>query len=190
MYFLKGDLSDADLLFCDGLINLHDFTGLNLNNAKLQSAILDKLDVKYEIAFNSPAETFPMILQNEEETSKALILERETYSFEESLKCQKIYYVSDLHLIHRLANAKCKSANDVVYIIQKVIDSILSKIESFKSIMLIGGDTSSDFSIFKQFISMLRNTLDDRRISIKIVFVLGNHELWAFPHSPLEGIVA
>lgn len=190
LYFLKGDLSDADLLFCDGLINLHDFTGLNLNNARLQSAILDKLNVKYEIAFNSPAETFPMILQNEEETSKALILERETYSFEESLKCQKIYYVSDLHLIHRLTNAKCKSANDVVYIIQKVIDSILSKIESFKSIMLIGGDTSSDFLIFKQFISMLRKTLDNRRISIKIIFVLGNHELWAFPHSPLEEIVA
>lgn len=191
VYFLKGDLSDADLLFCEGLVNVRDFSELNLNNARLQSRILDKLGVKYEVAFNSLVETVPVIQQNEEDTIGALMLERETCSFEESLKCQKIYYVSDLHLLHRLNNAGCKSANDVVCTIQKVIDDLLSKVQRWeRNIILIGGDTSSDFAIFNQFISMLRKTLDDERLDVNIIFTLGNHELWDFPQRPLEEIVA
>lgn len=198
VYFLRGDLSDADLLFCDGLVYIHDFTGLNLNNARLQSAILDKLGVKYEIISIPSVTDFSIIQQNEDETNNALMLGHETYSVEESLQFQTVYYISDLHLIHRLINAKCKNVNDVICTIQRIIETLLNEVtlvfadqpEIGKNIMLVGGDIASDFSIFKQFISMLRKSLDDRRLDIKIIFVLGNHELWDFSQCDFEKIVA
>ena len=97
----------------------------------------------------------------------------------------RISYISDLHLMRRIINAGCISKKDAIYIIQKIIDDILR--ESNK-LTLIGGDVSSDFSVFEMFVRRLRKSADSlyERSEIffekrNFIFVLGNHELWNFP---------
>ncbi len=189
VYFLKGDLRDADLLFCDGLANVQDFTGLKLKNVRAKSEILDKLGMRYQVEPIAHAEGFPCIQKNEEETEEALVAEREE-DFEDMPKGQKIYYISDLHLLHRLNNAQCKSAEDINYTIQKIIDNILVHVNRWtKNIILIGGDTSSDFPIFSIFVQLLRSTIDIKCPGTNVIFTLGNHELWPFSQCSFEEIV-
>ena len=58
---------------------------------------------------------------------------------------------------------------------------------SGKIIVLIGGDVSSNFEIYKLFTEILGGIL--KKIPLKIVFTLGNHELWDFEGEELEKIV-
>ena len=95
----------------------------------------------------------------------------------------RISYISDLHLMHRIKNAGCKSKEDVIYTMKKIIDSILA---DSSSLTLIGGDVSSEFSIFELFVKMLRKLAGLR--SRNFVFVLGNHEIWNFPGLPMDEI--
>ena len=190
LHFLKKDLSDADLLFCNELRNLSDFSGINLYNAKLDSVLSAKLGIQYDVVQFVATESFPNIERNEKKSKKALAAQRERYSYEETLNSKKIYYISDLHLIHKIQNAKCKSINDVTALLQNVIDNLLADTEIFdRNILLINGDTSSDFAIFKQFITMLRKSIDAKRLKLKVVFTLGNHDLWDFATFSIDEIV-
>lgn len=190
VFFLERDLSDADLLFCDGLNNIDDFSNLDLTNARLRSTILDRIGTIYELSNidAKSAETFPTVIKNEEET--ALNLEYKRDCIEENIKEQKVYYVSDLHLLHKIKNAGCKSLDDVLYTIQRNIDNLLDEVKFWeKNFILIGGDTSSDFNIFCFFIRLLRQSIDQRNLDVKVIFLLGNHELWDFPEYSFEKIV-
>ena len=50
---MHNDLSNADLIFCEGLSNLKDIKDINFDNAHIRSEIMDKLGLKYEILNNS-----------------------------------------------------------------------------------------------------------------------------------------
>ncbi len=56
VHFLKKDLSNADLLFCDGLANIKEFDDLDFTNTRLKSNILDKLNIEYELIENNDFE--------------------------------------------------------------------------------------------------------------------------------------
>ena len=190
--FLDNDLSDADLLFCDGLDKLCDFSNINLTNARLRSGILDKIGCNYPLSTIDTAdlESFPYVIKNEEETTLVLTSTREIYPTEETINNQKVYYVSDLHLLHRVQNASCKSREDDFYTIQRDIDCLLDEVSSLeKNIILIGGDTSSDFDLFNLFVQQLRQSIDEKFLDIQVIFLLGNHELWNFPNCSFEEIV-
>lgn len=196
VYFLENDLSDADLLFCEGLNNLHDFLNIDFTNARLRSNIFDKIGMTYQLSpiDTSRAETFPSVIKNEKETEIILSSKRKVYYTEETIKNQKVFYISDLHLIHRLQNATCKSKDDVLYVIQKIIDNIIDGIRHVhvpweNYILLIGGDTSSDFNLFSMFIQLLRDSMDVYNLNIQVVFLLGNHELWGFSNYSFKEIV-
>ena len=189
-YFLKNDLSNADLLFCDGLQNICNLSELNLKNARLTSNIYDKLGYRYEGVFDNEITSFSLLQTNENESIKEFLLERNSFDFEQSLNQKKIYYISDLHLLHRLNNAHCRSFDDAVYVIQKLIDKLLENVSKYgENIILIGGDTASNFSLFKLFVKQLRVTLDEYRSDIQVVFILGNHELWDFAEFSFDEIV-
>ena len=194
IHFLENDLSNADLLFCDGLLNLYDFSGLNLKDAKVHSKLLDRLNVTYQLnTLNaSMIESFDHVVSNENKTIAALEYKRETYSeIEDSIENRKIYYISDLHLLHRLKD-KCKTKEDISYELQKIIDKMLADISySFreKGMLLIGGDTSSDFQVFVQFAKLLKHSIDDMHLKIQVIFLLGNHELWEFSDNALDEII-
>lgn len=186
-YFLNNDLSNADLLFCDGIDNLGDVANLILTHAKLSSRMLDKLGTQY--ALNSIDMTnissFLPIVKNEEETAHTLTMTR-LDELNIGLRFREVYYISDLHLLHRIKNASCKSEDDVLYVIQRIIDSILKECWN---IILIGGDTSSNFSLFSLFLQLLRKTMDEKHICASVIFILGNHELWDFPDSSFKEVV-
>lgn len=198
VYFLKNDLSDADLLFCDGLENLRDFSGLNLTNAKVKSVVLDRLGAEYPLSLpnEEKMEAFFPVLKNENETSNQLEEYAELRSIE-SARPQRVYYISDLHLLHQCRNYGCRTSNDIEYAFQRVIDKMLDgilrqfnfKTDDQKSVILIGGDTSSDFDLFRLFIKILRKSLNETNEKFEVIFLLGNHELWDFPNDSLEEIV-
>ena len=195
--FLKGDLSGADLLFCDGLMFLEEWDSIDFTNSKMKSSLCEKFGLKYdtqEINENL-IESFDCIEKNENET--ALVLQTSRNLVEEAerkdlsafnvawdYKCQRVHYISDLHLMHRIQNAGCRSKEDVIYVIQKIVNMIAKEA---RSLLLIDGDTASDFGIFQLFVKMLSKTLNQ---NVQVVFTLGNHELWSFPNFQIEQIVS
>ena len=104
----------------------------------------------------------------------------------------KISYISDLHLMYRIKNEGCTSKTAIIRNIQKVIDTILQQdtfLRDNEKLALIGGDVSSNFSIFEMFVKRLKKSND--RLSNKrcFIFILGNHELWNFSDVKLEKVV-
>ena len=190
--FLKGDLSNADLLFCDGLINLKDLQTFNLAGIKLTSKTSERLGIKYEKHnFDKDhIQTFEQTIENEKETVIALQTDRRLgLSFEEIMKSQMVYYITDLHLTHRIKNADCKSKNDIIFVLKNIIEDIFFAFRG-KKLILIGGDTSSDFFVFNSFIKLLSKTLEERKYRADIIFLLGNHELWGYPGEDFTSIVS
>lgn len=187
IYYLKNDLSNANLLFCDGLINLKNINDINFSNAHIRSEIMDKLCLSYE-----PIKHFKNILsfnetkKNEKDTKLVLYEKKEEISelIDDNKVYKKISYVSDLHLIHRLE--KCKSIYDIEFTIKDIINNLL---KDRSTILLIGGDISSDFNLYKLFINELSKKIKERFTYLKVIFILGNHELWNFENNEMKDII-
>lgn len=181
--FLKGDLSESNLLFCDGLNNLLNADGIILDGAKLTSSVMDKLDIPYEnYSFELiNVEPDKIILENEKQTMLMLQEHQNNNARDLDWRKKNIHYVSDLHLVHRIRKAGCKSLNDIEYTIQKIIDGLLA---TSGGTILIGGDVSSDYAIYELFVHLLKKS----RYYKNIIFVLGNHELWDFSGENFESI--
>ena len=64
----------------------------------------------------------------------------------------RIFYVSDIHLEHRVLNAECQSWEDIIYLTQRIVDDIVA---DSHGLLLIGGDVSSDFSLYQLFVRLL-----------------------------------
>lgn len=203
--FLKGDLSNADLLYCDGLIHLSSIENINLSGARLQSCICRKFGISYDqYRINTDAITsFPTSEYNEtlslpgeprsEEEESALAESWRRDEFHLLLEChfkqRPIRYISDLHLLHRLQNAGCDSDDDVIYEIHKIACTLVTEME-FSHVLLIGGDVASDYTIYEMFVRELARLRDQRAIRPEIIFVLGNHELWPFEDMSIADIAA
>lgn len=195
--FLKGDLSEANLLLCDGLMFLEQWNSINFANAKMKSSLCDKFGLKYDIQEikTDLIKSFDDVEQNEKETALVLQTSRELaeetarrdlLSFDGSLnyKCQRVHYISDIHLMHRIQNSGCRSKEDIIYVVQKIANTIGNEAGS---LLLINGDVASDFSIFQLFVKILSKTLHQNTL---VVFTLGNHELWSFPGDQIDQIIS
>lgn len=199
VYFLNGDLSKANLILCDGLKNLIKWDEINFKDAKMRSTLCEKFGLNYETykIKGTGLITFPSTEQNESDTALVLKQERDVVleAAERGLteadlafdgKCQRVHYITDLHLVTRIKHFGCRSVEDIIYIIQKMVDNMTS-VDA--SLLLIGGDVTSDFFIFKLFVKMLSKTLHLLERHTNVVFILGNHELWSFPDLKLAEIV-
>lgn len=199
--FLKGDLSGADLVFCDGLSNLSSWDGIDFTNAKLRSSICKKFGIEYErISIDVDlVKKFESIEKNENETSLVLSNKRDIAEMcsnnDVSLfraatgwhsDYRKVDYISDIHLMHRIVNAKCESKEDVRYIVQKISGTIATEADS---LLLIDGDVASEFDVFEMFVKMLYRMIKAKGYGTKVVFTLGNHELWNFVGYSIDQIV-
>lgn len=182
--FLKGDLSDSNLVLCEGLKYLNNTNELELKDARLTSSICEKFGIPYEkYTYNQKfIQEFPPTEKNEEETAVILQESRELASSDMSRSYNQISYITDLHLMHRIQNAGCRSREDVILTLQKIVDVI---VQESHDITLIGGDVSSDFSIFELFVKLLDNSACGNQT---FLFVLGNHEFWKFPDLSVEQI--
>lgn len=195
--FLKGDLSEANLLFCDGLMFLEKWNSIDFTNCKMKSSLCEKFGLKYatQEINRDLIKSFDCIEQNENETALVLQTSRNlkeeaarkdlsTFDMSFDYKCQRVYYVSDLHLMHRIQNAGCRSKEDIIYVIQRIVNTIANEAGS---LLLIDGDVASDIGIFQLFVKRLSQTLHR---NTQVVFTLGNHELWSFPGFQIEQIVS
>ena len=191
--FLKGDLSGANLIFCTGMKYLSNIDGIDLRDVKMLSALCEQLDVSYE-EYNYDKgliNEFFATEKNEEETSVVLQSSRDEISVTVFENDNRVGYISDLHLMHRIQNAGCKSEEDIIYTLQKIVDGILSE---SSTLTLIGGDVASEFSIFELFVKLLKRSVDRQRCTEFLfekrdfIFILGNHELWNFSGSSVEDI--
>lgn len=182
--FLKGDLSDSNLVLCEGLKYLNNTNELELKDARLTSSICEKFGIPYEkYTYNQKfIQEFPPTEKNEEETAVILQESRELASSDMFRSYNQISYITDLHLMHRIQNAGCRSREDVILTLQKIVDVI---VQESHDITLIGGDVSSDFSIFELFVKLLDNSACGNQT---FLFVLGNHEFWEFPDLSVEQI--
>lgn len=180
VHFLKGDLSNADLLLCDGLENIKHIKGLNLDGVKVRSEVAEKLGLPVNILPDGLLQTkcFDQSDKYEIETVDTLLGEHvidDDYS-------GKISYITDIHLLHRFDAYKCKTQEDVNYVIRTIAKTIG---EQATRITLIGGDTSSDFDVFKSFVGHLHSA----NPTIDYFFTLGNHELWGKNGDQLPEII-
>ena len=189
--FLNRDLSYADLLYCDKLINLSNTDGIILKNAKIRSNVCKKLGIPYTpFTYNKKLlKDFSNIEKNELEIIPDLHKPKELTFYNCSSTTEyvgridsEIAYVSDLHLLHRIINAGCFTKDDITYTLQKIVNNIMKVNNRF---ILIGGDTSSDFSIFELFVKILKKNNDCH----EFIFILGNHELWPFQNLNLDDII-
>lgn len=198
--FMKGDLSNADLLSCVGLINLNDISEISFKNAKVTSAFCEKFGISYEPfkIDNNKLGTFSLTEQFEKSTELVRETNRELIDinglFGEAETKERIYYVSDIHLLHKLECFRARSKADAEYVLRAIAINIVeeskSLFEDTENTILIGGDVSSDFAVFEMFIEILRDELDRRKRDPLVVFVLGNHELWDFSRNTFDEIVA
>lgn len=112
-----------------------------------------------------------------------LITKEHDYSFYDP-SIELIHYISDIHLCHILKNKKAKSIEEVKKIIHDVVHTLRNDCR-FSGIILFDGDISFDFQIYKLFIAELHNEFADR----KVVFTIGNHDLWGLPSSTVDEAV-
>ena len=174
VFYLKNDLSNADLIMCDGIENIGVVPGLKIDNILVRSDVAEKLGIKKKKLPHELLETeeFVETQQNELATANELLVERENDG------SYNIEYISDIHLLHRIAVWKCQTKEDVIYHIKLVADKIGNGIK------LIGGDIASDFELYSYFIKQLPSS------SFSYYFLtLGNHELWPFAGQSLDTIV-
>lgn len=202
VYYLKGNLANSNLLNCKGLNNLLDYKGINFGGCVLPSKLADKFGVVYEkYQINSDLiESFDSIKKNEKEKPlvnckidkfgdymNPKLIHNYSQVKDFNKNCRRIYYVSDIHLMHKIMENRCKSWNDIECLIQETVENIIDETGEF---LLIGGDVSSEFSVFKCFVEKLfKKIQEDLYGEINVIFVLGNHELWAFPKKKVDEIV-
>ncbi|MCM1245062.1 MAG: metallophosphoesterase [Roseburia sp.] len=179
------------------LDNINNVSKLDFKNTQDVGAMCEKLGISresYKIDDNK-IESFAVTKENEENTQSELKVPRglpvsnevgRVSLYNVDMTKESICYVSDIHLLHKLRDSKLESMSDVVYIIKAIVDNI---VEESRNIILIGGDVSSDFSIFELFIKIFRCELDSKGHNPLVIFVLGNHELWEFSQTSFDEIV-
>ena len=179
-HYLNNDLSNANLIMCDGLEKISSIKKINFLGVKVRSEVAKKFNIKLDTLPKDKYELneFEKTKKNELVTINELETQRAT---DEDYSC-RVSYVTDIHMIHRFAAWKCETFSDLEYVI-KVITSTIGR--DLSTIKLIGGDIASDFKLYKTFITCLRNQNENGKIFI----TLGNHELWPFEDCFLDFIV-
>ena len=181
--YLDGDLSNADLLLCEGISNLTNIRELNFVGSLLPTPARRKLGLESiapKIALKLPKE-FSLTVRNEEQTQLVLKTQREESDYTQSNL--RICYISDLHLVHQLLRVGCETEDDAKYYIAKETLKIANELKLYSArYLLIAGDVASDFQVYKWFIHYLHKAIFSvNKCELDIIVILGNHELWAFP---------
>lgn len=206
-YFIHGDLSNADMIMCDGIENIKNLPNTNINGIKVRSDVAQKLGLKtneISLAKKYSTSSFLSTKRHEQQTICAYFEERpNAYNFENN--DMEVYYITDIHLDHKFMAKKCKTREDCIYIMRNIVKGFCaqcsriapielgvygeSRTKCFYAqcsrINLIGGDITSDKSIYEEYIKLF-----SKNVCGKTFVTLGNHELWKFEGEALENIVS
>lgn len=173
--YVNNDLSEADLFDFDfkGVdIKQLDYSNLLISsNVLIEHELYDSTSYDNLILNNKDYLNIPY-MQNEDNEISAnnygLVLT------DNSNNNRRIYYISDIHLCHKIAKRFPEHASyiEIIQFIKKMIDRLTENAELYDC-LLIGGDTSSSFELTKIFYKLLR-----KKWKGYIIVILGNHEIW------------
>ena len=216
--FLKGDLSEANLIFFNKLENLRDIdtSWINFSGARITSKVRkalnisetykcdsivlvddNELDIEQQYTSLAPVDAASLQIMNQERS----LSESDHNSIEyNDHKNAVFYYFSDLHLADRFNilhhNNECVTQEDEIFIMQDIVNDIINPIKNeeknhngYHEFLLINGDTSRDYRLFRLFIDTLSETIDEKKLrGVIIVFTLGNREYYGFNSDELMKI--
>ncbi len=179
--YLDGDLNGADL-------TEYDFEGIdifsyNLEGAFLSSKVLIELGKYNEDFYNTSigqfAEETSFLPALSNETLEAcLVTHADTYGENLNVCDRKIFYITDIHLNHRLIEnfPEYATFDEIKLFIEKYIRKMIKTAceKGEDDYLLIGGDVSFCFDISKIFYTELCKYWKPANIAV----VLGNHEFW------------
>lgn len=185
--YINYDLTGANLIFCNDLVNVPDLYKYNIDKAMVRSDILIKNNIEYEVVSLKYQDYDKTIQTNNEDSS----LELYSYNIEllvneVNTMDRKIYYISDLHLGSRLAKENARNEADVIYVFNNLAKELT---KYYESIVIIPGDVSGDISLFKKFLKILSKNVKRNGDGQQFIFTLGNHELWAYKNQSIDYIV-
>lgn len=181
--YLDGNLQKSNLTEYN--FNGVDISSYNLADAYLSSKLLIQQD-NYDGAFyhsyigrfNEEVSLLPVL--NNETMEARLISHAEVYSEKLNSCDRKIFYITDIHLNHRLLDRFPEAAtiDEIRFFIQKYVGKMMKTAcdKGDDDYLLIGGDVSFCFDISRIFYTELCKYWSPS----KIVVILGNHELWDF----------
>lgn len=195
-HFLGGDTKGADLRqFCFDVVDplAYSFEGAILKPSDEQRLIPSNNRLQLEIKERINAGTFSQTKTNEIIKPESVLRELSTTSYEDNNR--RVFYVSDIHLTHKIAKKASKYSSDVR--IEQYIDSKVKQLvnsatnRNHSDYLLIAGDVSFDYRISELFYRALAKHWSPYHY--RIVVVLGNHELWDYSVSDssekLESVV-
>lgn len=178
--FLDGNLENAEL-------RDFDFVGIDLNKYNIDGAVIHH-DVlaqygKYDSTYISTL--YSQHIECAVPEIK-LLTNRESSENENGLQTIELdnnhdrivfYYISDIHLCHRVLNhfGEMATKEEVLSYIRNLARTLSTYIvPSVRNYLLIAGDTSSNFELSEVFFTELHKSVHNT----VIVVISGNHELW------------
>lgn len=184
--YLNGDLHNINLLN-------YSFKGVDLKEYSIEGALIHPLVLVEQGLYDSTFYDENMrdcdesvyitpSAKNEVVEASAVLHESdlaENMTLNESVR--RLYYISDIHINHKLKDAFPQYATKEVVIhfirtyVQRMIENI--KINYNNDYLLIGGDVSFNFEIAKIFYTELVKSWVRKD---HIIVILGNHELWNY----------
>ncbi len=173
VHFLKGNLSNSNLLMCDGLERIKGLKTIKLDGSEVRSDVAKSLNLPVKLLpkdYFKPVE-FSQSFQNEK-TEKPITFPSHVGKGNYD-NC--VSYISDIHLIHHLKTLGCKTISDIKYALNSLSKNL---VEQGSEINIFAGDVCSDFNIFKYFVKRL--SYYNKGKCKHFFFVLGNRELWNF----------
>lgn len=136
-------------------------------------------------------ESFPLIEENEKDTSRVLETRTTITDVFTPKGFERVFYVTDIHLMHKLEARGVKSYSEAICRIREIAQTIIQD-SGMTAILIIAGDISSDYEYFSLFAKILREEIQiNKKYTYKeVIFTLGNHELWNFPNLKIDEIVS
>lgn len=183
----RKNLSDADLLQYD--FDNIDLSRYNFENAQIPKSIRDKIKKHNFSIYNTLIEDVSydksVCVKGQLPVNRSVIAHNK---LEYTPKNLCVCYISDLHLDAKIAKKYPNeiNMNEIRDFLAQKIDGLKKSIPTFDNVLwntyndpsnrinvVIVGDVSCNFEIFKSFFYIYRE-----KISNPTFFVLGNHELW------------
>ena len=186
--YVDRDLNNADLYDFD--FDEVDLTNINTDGALISSQVLIEHGLYDDTFYRS------ILPSNKSLIDPSISIENEMVAAHELLhvddisdtklngKGIKFYYVSDLHLMHKIAKRfdLFATEKEIERYIKDIVNTMFctAQDKTYHDFLLIGGDTSFNFDISKIFYKELVKRWSSKRI----IVILGNHELWDASVSP------
>ena len=184
--YLSGDIYGAALYdydFVDIPLSKYNIDGAIISSETLyQQGLYDDSFYNATIGKYSDEIVYTRSLDNEKTYKASLTLHESDLVPTADICDRKIYYISDIHLSHKLLKRFPERAMrwEIEQWIEDFVDKMVSTVSNDPTVdyLLVAGDVSFNFEVSSIFYS----AISKRWPPSKIIVVLGNHELWDFDH--------